>query len=320
MRSVAPPAVGRNHGIKAPPSSTAPHPMPLPPTSSMVFPRRPQPDALVARRSDPGRGAAADGVVEPPYSAGHGGTEDEAHVDHRPGRDPRRGRRARAGRCTSSSAHQPSASAAGLPRGTSVFAETDHTHTTDPVTYDHTPPAGGAHNPVWQNCGIYDQPIPDEHGVHSLEHGSVWITYQPSLPAPEVAQLRHLVTRQYDGSQRYLLLSPYPGLPAPIVASAWGAQLTLHSPSDPRLPAFVEHFIGGNQGGEQVPSARAGSAAPSAERVGHDRPLRRRSTTTVRRCAHADRSLSSWPWRPSPRSSPRPAPRRPRPPPRTPRG
>ena len=166
------------------------------------------------------------------------------------------------GGCTSSSSNTDRLNPAPLPKGTSVFAETDHTHTTDPVTYDHTPPAGGAHNPVWQNCGIYDQPIPNEHGVHSLEHGSVWITYQPSLPASEVAQLRHLVTTHYDGSQRYLLLSPYPGLSTPIVASAWGAQLALHSPSDPRLVQFVEHFIGGNQGNEQGALCTGGYGTP----------------------------------------------------------
>ncbi len=175
------------------------------------------------------------------------------------------------GGCTSSST-SPSAgphdtrspSGAGLPKGTSVFPETDHTHTTDPVTYDHTPPAGGAHNPVWQNCGIYDQPIPNEHGVHSLEHGTVWITYQPSLPAAALAQLRKLVTSHYVGSQRYLLLSPYPGLATPVVASAWGAQLALPSPSDPRLLQFVEHFIGGDQGGEQGAFCTGGVGTPIA--------------------------------------------------------
>jgi Protein of unknown function (DUF3105) len=144
-----------------------------------------------------------------------------------------------------------SSSSAGVPAGTRTFAETDHTHTTDPVHYDHTPPAGGAHNPLPQNCGVYDQPIPDEHAVHSLEHGTVWITYLPSLPAADVARLQSFVTSHYDGPNRYLLLSPYPGQHAPVVATAWGAQLSLQSVSDPRLLAFVQHYIGGNQGGEK---------------------------------------------------------------------
>ncbi len=161
-----------------------------------------------------------------------------------------------------SSAAGTSTTIPGLPKGTSVFPETDHTHTTDSVTYDHTPPAGGPHNPIWQNCGIYDQPIPNEHGTHSLEHGTVWITYQPSLPSSQVAQLRRLVTTHYDGSQRYLLLSPYPGLRTPVVASAWGAQLALSSPTDPRLVQFVEHFIGGDQGGEQGAYCTGGFGTP----------------------------------------------------------
>jgi hypothetical protein len=172
-----------------------------------------------------------------------------------------------AGACTSGSNRSTSPtspSPAGLPKGTAVFPETDHTHTTDPVTYDHTPPAGGPHNPVWQNCGVYDQPIPNEHAVHSLEHGTVWITYQPSLPATDVAQLRKLVTSHYDGAQRYLLLSPYPGLGTPIVASAWGAQLTLDSPGDPRLLQFIEHFIGGDQGTEQGAYCTLGFGTPIA--------------------------------------------------------
>ncbi len=173
--------------------------------------------------------------------------------------------------CTSSppsSTPDPSAGAATstpvppIPKGTSVFPETDHTHTTDPVTYDHSPPAGGPHNPIPQNCGIYDQPIPNEHGVHSLEHGTVWITYEPSLPAAQVDQLRQLVVAHYDGPNRYLLLSPYPGLAHDVVASAWGAQLALDSPTDPRLLQFIEHYIGGDQGGEQGAYCQGGYGTP----------------------------------------------------------
>src|SRR6478752_5416657 len=43
-----------------------------------------------------------------------------------------------------------------------------NSHTTDPVTYTESPPVGGSHNPVWQNCGYYAAPIHNENGVHSL--------------------------------------------------------------------------------------------------------------------------------------------------------
>ncbi len=123
-----------------------------------------------------------------------------------------------------------------------------HTHVRGPVTYSVAPPVGGDHNATWLNCGIYDKPVPSEYAVHNLEHGAVWITYQPSLPKSEVAALRAFAERQSSlstGGQhgsRYIDLTPYPGLPAPVVASSWGFQLRLTSPTDPRLQEFVSKF------------------------------------------------------------------------------
>ncbi len=110
-------------------------------------------------------------------------------------------------------------------------------HTTEPVAYPQVPPVGGIHDPAWQNCGVYTQPVANENAVHSLEHGAIWITYQPDLPAAEVRKLQTL-TRQSG----YRLLSPYPGLPSPIVASAWGYQVKLENADDARLLQFIQRF------------------------------------------------------------------------------
>ena len=123
-----------------------------------------------------------------------------------------------------------------------------HDHVTGPVTYSVTPPVGGQHNATWMNCGIYDKPVPNERAVHNLEHGAVWITYRPSLPQSEVNQLRAFATKQAkvpssEGApSRYMDLTPYPGLPSPIVISSWGFQLKVSSPTDPRLQQFVNKF------------------------------------------------------------------------------
>jgi hypothetical protein len=114
-------------------------------------------------------------------------------------------------------------------------------HVDTPVTYAQTPPAGGPHNPVWLNCGVYDQPVPNENAVHSLEHGAVWVTYRPDLPAGDVEKLKSEIP------DTYMILSPYPGLPAPVVASAWGKQLRLTGADDPRLEAFVRAYRQGPQ-------------------------------------------------------------------------
>jgi hypothetical protein len=132
----------------------------------------------------------------------------------------------------------------------------EHDHVTGPVKYAVLPPVGGPHNPVWMNAGVYTKPVPTERAVHNLEHGAVWITYDPNLPAAEVKQLTTFVTKQtliaepasavgFSGeSNRYIDLTPWASntLPSPIVISSWGYQLRLTSPTDPRLQQFVDTF------------------------------------------------------------------------------
>ena len=130
----------------------------------------------------------------------------------------------------------------GAPEGTRSFGEFDRTHVDTPVDYPQEPPVGGPHSPVWQTCQFYDVPIVTERGVHSMEHGAVWITFQPDLPAEQVATLQTLAA-----SGQELLVSPYEGLPAPVVASAWGVQLSLDSANDPRLAEFAAFFQNGPQ-------------------------------------------------------------------------
>ena len=121
--------------------------------------------------------------------------------------------------------------------GVQSFPNQSAGHQEGPITYSQSPPVGGPHSPAWQNCGVYTTPIANENGVHTLEHGAVWITYSPDLPAGELQQLQALI-RQGG----YRLLSPYDGLPSPIVASAWGFQLQLQSAADPQLSQFVEAY------------------------------------------------------------------------------
>jgi len=128
-----------------------------------------------------------------------------------------------------------------------------HEHVESPVKYSVSPPVGGDHNPTWMNCGIYTQPVPNERAVHNLEHGAVWITYEATLPQSEVDQLKAFVEKQSkvvlrSGNQtaktgeRYMDLTPFSNLGSPIVMTAWGHQLKLTSPTDPRMQKFVDTF------------------------------------------------------------------------------
>lgn len=124
--------------------------------------------------------------------------------------------------------------------GVQTFAVDSAGHTAAPVSYPQVPPVGGNHNPVWEPCAFYDAPIPNELGVHSLEHGAIWITYRPDLPAADVDLLAAFARGRKD-----IVASRWDtGLPSPLVASAWGRQLRLQSFSDPRLAQFVQLYAG----------------------------------------------------------------------------
>ena len=75
-------------------------------------------------------------------------------------------------------------------KATKTFDYVGGDHTSDPVKYAQTPPAGGPHDPTWDRCGAYDTPPRNENAVHDLEHGTVWITYRPGLDAADIASLQ----------------------------------------------------------------------------------------------------------------------------------
>jgi hypothetical protein len=120
------------------------------------------------------------------------------------------------------------------------------------------PPSGGDHEPVWQNCGVYTEPIGTYNAVHSLEHGAVWITYSPDLAADQVSALGELVA-----GKAYTLLSPLPNLASPVVLTAWGLQLELDDVADPRAEVFLRKYVQGPQAPEPGASCSGGVGNPA---------------------------------------------------------
>jgi hypothetical protein len=90
-----------------------------------------------------------------------------------------------------------------------------------------------------------------------MEHGAVWITYQSDLPRDQIDRLKQLAQRQ-----THVLVSPYPGLMAPVVVSAWGRQMVLDSADDARLSQFVGVFRLGAQAPEQGAPCSGGLGRP----------------------------------------------------------
>lgn len=105
------------------------------------------------------------------------------------------------------------------------------------VAYTHSPPFGGAHDASWAACNgvVYPEPVRSENLVHSLEHGAVWVTYDPEQVTG--AALETLKSK-VDG-QPYTVMSPYPGLDTPISLQSWGHQLKLSEADDVRIDQFI---------------------------------------------------------------------------------
>jgi hypothetical protein len=110
-------------------------------------------------------------------------------------------------------------------------------HVEGTVEYDQTPPAGGKHNAVWLNCGIYNQAVPNENAVHAMEHGAVWVTYDPAdISGDQLSKLKSLLP------STYVVLSPYEGMDTPIAVTNWNHQLKVDSVDDERIPEFLEEY------------------------------------------------------------------------------
>ena len=134
---------------------------------------------------------------------------------------------------------------------------TDRAHTTDDVTYPQDPPAGGAHAPIWLDCGVYDEPVRDENAVHDLEHGTVWITHDPDLSADDVEDARRSSCPTTGSCRRAT------DLPSPVVVTVWGAQLQLDGADDERLGLFLEEYGDGHTAPEFGVSCQGGTPDPT---------------------------------------------------------
>ena len=137
--------------------------------------------------------------------------------------------------------------------------EAGQQHVTEAVTYTESPPVGGPHAPApeWADCTgtVYDVDIRHENAVHSLEHGSVWITYNPDqVSEDDIATLAELA------KESGRMLSPYAGLDSPISIQSWNYQLKVDSADDERLKQYADFFT---YNGEYFPEPGASCENPA---------------------------------------------------------
>jgi hypothetical protein len=121
---------------------------------------------------------------------------------------------------------------------TASFPAGQHVAPTQRVAYTHFPPFGGAHDYNWAACNgvVYPTAVRSENMVHSLEHGAVWIAYDPARVNGEPLN----ALRSKVEGKPYTLMSPYPGLDQPVSLQSWGHQLKVSDTADPRIDQFIQ--------------------------------------------------------------------------------
>ncbi len=117
------------------------------------------------------------------------------------------------------------------------YQDVQHVKPTQRVAYDHSPPFGGSHDGFWAACNgvVYPRAVRNENMVHSLEHGAVWIAYNPDRVTGDAVE----ALASHVRGQPYMMLSPYPGLTTAVSLQSWGHQLAVDSVEDPRIDQFI---------------------------------------------------------------------------------
>lgn len=148
--------------------------------------------------------------------------------------------------------------AAGSISGEKTWSGLTQNHVDKTVDYPMSLPAGGDHNPVWQNCNgdVYDKPVTNENAVHALEHGAVWVTYTDKASDADVKTLGARVSKT-----PYSLMSPYADQASPITLTAWGHQLGVTKADDPRVAKFFDTYVQGDQTPEPGAPCTGGKAS-----------------------------------------------------------
>lgn len=98
------------------------------------------------------------------------------------------------------------------------------------------PPAGGPHYSIPQRVTGYDGPIDDGNVLHALEHGVVWINYQPDLLSGADIEMLDEIRSDFS---RDVILSPRPANADAVAAVSWGRRLSLERVDPELLREFV---------------------------------------------------------------------------------
>lgn len=111
-------------------------------------------------------------------------------------------------------------------------------HVEGDVRYRQTPPVVGPHSAKVLPCDAFEQPVPEEVMVHTLEHGAVGVLF-----APDVAQEEQAAIQEYvEASDAKVFSAPFDDLPAPVMVVSWRRMMRLESFDAGVVDEYVELY------------------------------------------------------------------------------
>lgn len=113
--------------------------------------------------------------------------------------------------------------------------------------YNSDPPSSGPHWPNPAKNGVYDDPLPDEQVIHSLEHGHVWIAYRPDVGDEVKNKLKEIV----NDDDWKVILTPREKNETKIALVAWGRVLKMDEVDYNKIEDFIKTYR--NRGPENTP-------------------------------------------------------------------
>ena len=120
----------------------------------------------------------------------------------------------------------------------------EHLKAGETATYDDSlPPTSGSHGaPI--GWGEYPTPVPEENVVHDMEHGGIYVSYNPDLVSEEdLESLRGLFFKPYSNSEfapTKVVMAPRPENEAPIVLASWDRNQVFETFNEEQMIAYYK--------------------------------------------------------------------------------
>lgn len=124
-----------------------------------------------------------------------------------------------------------------------IMPTRNHVVESQSVQYNSVPATSGDHWARWNECGFYEDEIPDERVVHNLEHSNIVVSYNLTDP-DEINQLRDVLDgipafKSMGVARLYTKI-----LEGHVALAAWGVSDEMVGVKKERIKKFFDTYAG----------------------------------------------------------------------------